>query len=313
MSLDIKIHRVAVRYAAAYGLAFVCPSPVDLARRGRGAGTGPGSGALRRTTRVYWRLLVAGFRRQATYRLAALGGLVANVTFGLLKVAVLFAGVRAAGGELSGYDVGAMSAYIWISQGLLGSVNLFGRCDVAERIKDGDVAVDFLRPLDVQAASITTEVGQSLFALLPRGLPSVAIGALVVGMDLPSNPVSYLIGTLSVLLAITLAAATVYLVAATGFWLVDARGVQILYMVVSGFLAGLFVPIRIFPGWLEALAQATPFPSMLMYPVDILSGRVTPTQGVLLVGVQLGWLAAVLLVGHLMTRAGRRILEVQGG
>lgn len=280
--------------------------PADLPRASPRA-------AVRRTARIYRRLLVAGFRRQSTYRLAALGGLVANVTFGLLKVAVLFATVRAAGGELNGYDLGAMSAYIWLSQGLLGSVNLHGRCAVAERIKDGDVAVDFLRPLDVQAASIVTEVGQSLFALLPRGLPSVLIGALVVGMDLPASPVSYLLGALSVLLGITLAAACVYVVAACGFWLVDARGVQILYMVVSGFLAGLFVPIRIFPGWLETLAQATPFPSMLMYPVDILSGQVTPAQGVLLVAVQLGWLLLVGAIGHLLTRAGRRVLEVQGG
>ena len=55
-----------------------------------------------------------------------------------------------------------MSSYIWISQGMLGSVNLFGRSDIADRIKDGDVAVDFLRPVDVHAAAIATEVGKGL-------------------------------------------------------------------------------------------------------------------------------------------------------
>src|SRR5579862_6397247 len=93
-----------------------------------------------RVGRVYWRLLVAGFRRQSAYRLAALGGLVANVTFGLLKVAMLFATVRAAGGELHGYDTASMSTYVWLSQGLLGSVNLMGRTDLALRVKDGQVA-----------------------------------------------------------------------------------------------------------------------------------------------------------------------------
>ncbi len=146
------------------------------------------------TGRTYRRLLVAGFRRQSTYRLAALGGLVANTTFGLLKVAILFATVRAAGGELNGYDVGSISAYIWISQGMLGSVNLNGRTDIATRIKDGGVVVDFLRPLDVQAASIATEVGQSVFALIPRGLPTVSIGIFVVGMTVPGSPAGYLLG-----------------------------------------------------------------------------------------------------------------------
>lgn len=263
--------------------------------------------------RTYLRLFVAGFRRQSTYRLAALGGLLANATFGLLKVALLFAAVRTSGGELAGYDVATMSSYIWISQGLLGSVNLMGRTEMAERIRSGDVAVDFLRPVDVHLASVTTEVGRATFALIPRGIPSVAIGALVVGMAVPDRPSAYVVGAVSLALGIVVSATTVYLVAATGFWLVETRGVAILYMVVSGFLAGLFVPIAMFPAWLHAVATATPFPSMMMYPVDVLSGRVEGLAALGLVGLQLLWLALTLAAGQVATRAGRRRLEVQGG
>ncbi|BDZ56678.1 ABC-2 type transport system permease protein [Barrientosiimonas humi] len=263
--------------------------------------------------RPYLRLLVAGVREGATYRLAALGGLVANVTFGFLKVAMLFATVRAAGGELNGYDLATMSTYIWLSQGLLGAINLHGRSDLATRIKDGSVAIDFIRPLDVQAAAIVQEVGRSLWSLVPRGIPSVLIGALVVGMAMPDSPGAYVLGAASLLVGITLGATVVYLVATTGFWLVETRGIQVLYMVVSGFLAGLFVPIAIFPTWLQVVAQATPFPSMMMYPIDILSGRVTGLASLGLFAAQLAWLAAAWAAGHLTTRAGRRKLEVQGG
>jgi ABC-2 type transport system permease protein len=269
---------------------------------------------MRATTRIYWRLLVAGFRRQSAYLMAAFGGLVANTTFGLLKVAILFATVEAAGGELQGYDIALMSTYIWVSQGLLGSVDLFGRPEIAARIKSGDVAVDFLRPIDVQAAAITTEVGRSLFNLIPRGIPSVLIGALLVGMALPESVLAYPLGAVSILLGITVSAATAYAwVATAGFWLVETRGLQILYMAVSGFLAGLFVPIWLFPRWLEVLAQATPFPSMLMYPVDIVSGRADISHSLVLIGAQVAWLAGIGAVGQVLTRAGRRHLEVQGG
>ncbi|WP_292602901.1 ABC-2 family transporter protein [Nocardioides sp. REDSEA-S30_B4] len=261
----------------------------------------------------YLRLVVAGFRQQAAYRLAALAGLVANTTFGFLKVALLLATVQAAGGELDGYDVGTMSAYVWLSQGLLGSVNLYGRSEMAERIRTGDVVVDFLRPLDVHAGAVAMEVGRGLFALLPRGVPSVLVGALVVGMTMPTTPGPYLLGAVSVLLGITVSAATAYLVAATGFWLVETRGVALLYMVVAGFLAGLYVPIAIFPAPLFWLASASPFPSMLMYPVDVLSGRVDGLASVGLVAAQVGWLVVVGALGQLMTRRGRHRLEVQGG
>lgn len=262
---------------------------------------------------AHLRLVGAGVREQATYRLAALGGLVANVTFGLLKVAILFATVEAAGGELHGYDEGTMSAYIWISQGMLGSVNLFGRTQMAERIRTGDVVVDFLRPLDVHTASVATEVGRSLFALVQRGIPSVVIGIAIVGMAAPDQPGAYLLGVVSVVLAIVISAQTVYLVAAAGFWLIETRGLQMLYMVVSGFLAGLFVPIWIFPTWLQILATATPFPAMLMYPTDVLSGRAGGWDAVVLVAAQVAWFLATLAAGQYLTRSGRKHLEVQGG
>ncbi len=268
---------------------------------------------MRATARVYWRLLVAGFHRQSAYKLAALGGLVANLTFGLLKVAILFATVRAAGGQLHGYDTASMSTYVWLSQGLLGSVNLTGRTDLALRVKDGQVAIDFLRPVDLQAATIATEAGASLFALIPRGLPSVLLGAVAVGMQLPTSPVFYLLGAISLLLGIAISAATVYLIAVAGFWLVETRGLQILYMLASGFLGGLYVPIGLFPDYLRIVAAATPFPSIMMYPVDVLSGLGGAGSAAGLVLAQLGWLAGVAAIGQLLTRAGRQRLEVQGG
>lgn len=266
-----------------------------------------------RAARVYWRLLLAGFRRQSAYRLAALGGLVANLTFGLLKVAMLFATVRAAGGQLHGYDTASMSTYVWLSQGLLGSVNLSGRSDLALRVKSGQVAVDFLRPVDLQAATLCTEAGAALFALIPRGLPSVLIGAVTVGLELPTAPVFYLLGAFSLVLGIVISAATAYLIAVAGFWLVETRGLQILYMLLSGFLGGLYVPIALFPHWLRITATATPFPSVMMYPVNVLSGLGGAGTAAGLVLAQLGWLAAVAVAGQLLTRAGRRRLEVQGG
>lgn len=279
-----------------------------------GGGVGVGAAATARAwLRVHGRLLASGFRRGAAYRGAAIGGLVANVVFGFLKVSVLTAAVAAGGGELGGYDEAAIIAYAWLSQALLGSVNLFGRTDLADRIKDGSVAVDLLRPLDVQTATTAQEVGRALFQLLPRGLPIIALGVLVGGMRLPADPPTLALGALSTLLAVLLSFLLVYLVAASGFWTVETRGVQVLYMIVSGFLAGLFVPVTLFPGWLYALALATPFPSLLQVPIDVVSGRVTGAAALGVVGVQVAWVVVVFAVGHLMTRAGRRRLEVQGG
>lgn len=268
---------------------------------------------MRASLRTYWRLFVSGFRQESHYRLAAFAGLVSNVTFGFLKAAILFATVEAAGGHLRGYDVGTMSAYIWISQGMLGLVNLFGVHEIGERIKTGDIAIDFARPVDIQLSYLARFLGGRIFTILPRGLPSIAVGALTVGMTMPATALPYLLGVVSVVLGMAISFGCVYVINILGFWLIDTRGMQVLYMVVSGFLAGLFVPLDLFPSWLRAIADSTPFPSVLMSPIDVLSGRVVGPDAWTTVGTQVVWLVVVLGVGRLLTRTGLRKLEVQGG
>lgn len=74
----------------------------------------------------YPQLVAAGFRRHATYRQAALAGLTTNVVFGLLRAAVLLA-VLAERPIVAGYDVAAAVTYVWLGQGLLSVVLLWGR------------------------------------------------------------------------------------------------------------------------------------------------------------------------------------------
>lgn len=165
---------------------------------------------MRASLKTYRRLVVAGFRMRSAYPLATLAGLVANVTFGFLKAAILLATVRAAGGHVGGYDVGTMSAYVWLSQGLLGLVNLYGGHELGERIRTGDIAVDFVRPVDVQTGYLATFMGAQGFSLLPRGVPSVLVGALAVGMTMPHSVWPYAVGLVSVILGMAVSFGCVY-------------------------------------------------------------------------------------------------------
>ena len=257
----------------------------------------------------------AGFRRQSTYRLAMLAGVATNIVFGFIRASILFAAVDSAGGTLAGYTRESISAYVWLSQGMIGAVNIggSGSSELSDRIRNGDVAVDFTRPVDVQAACLAADLGRAAFTFLPRGVPTVLVGALTVGLVLPSELRPYLLGVVSIVLAVTISFLCGYAVNILGFWLVETRGVRSLYMVTSSFLAGLFVPVGLFPGWLSTLANATPFPSILQVPIDIISGHVIGTEALKVVAVQCFWVAAICIVGRGLTRAGRHKLEVQGG
>jgi ABC-2 type transport system permease protein len=263
--------------------------------------------------RTYLKLVRAGFARQANYRLAMLAGLATNLVFGFIRAAILFAAVKSAGGTLAGYTAGTISSYVWLSQGLIGALEMSGRAEIGERVRTGDVAIDFIRPVDLQTWHLSEDLGRAAYTLIPRGLPSVLVGGLTVGLILPATPLPYLMGAVSIVAGLAISFYSRYAVNILGFWLLDTRGVRTLYMVVSTFLAGLYVPVALFPGWLHTLAYWTPFPSILQTPINVISGRDTGLDASVDLLMQIGWLVAVCLLGRLLTSAGRRKLVVQGG
>ncbi len=256
----------------------------------------------------------AGFRRQWQYKLAMFAGLFTNCVFGFVRAAVLVAAVDAAG-DFAGYDQGSIGAYVWISQGLLGAVQFMAvpLGELENRVKTGDIAIDFLRPVDIQCGYLADDLGRAACTFLPRGLPSVLVGTLTFGLAMPTTPDPYLLGTVSVLLAVVVSFLCRFVVVLIGFWVVDTRGIRALYYASGTFLAGLFVPVHMFPSWLATIAAATPFPSILQVPVDVLSGRITGAAACSVVAVQVFWVLAIGIAGRVLLVAGRRRLEVQGG
>jgi ABC-2 type transport system permease protein len=123
----------------------------------------------------------------------------------------------------------------------------------------------------------------------------------------------YVLGAISIVLGVAISFYGRFAVNIVGFWLMDVRGVRSLYMVTSTFLAGLYVPVAMFPEWLHTLAYLTPFPSVLQSPIDVVSGHVTGAEAFATVGMQVFWLAATCLVGRVLLNAGRHKLVVQGG
>jgi ABC-2 type transport system permease protein len=205
------------------------------------------------------------------------------------------------------------ATYVWLGQALLAPIEAFGTREVSQRVHQGDIAVDLLRPTGFLSLYYAQKLGRSGFLVLGRGVPPLVVGALVTGLALPEDPLSYLLGAFSLLLAITVAFLTDMMVNLAAFWLVETRGLTVVYTATMNLLSGFLIPIVWFPDWLLAIARATPFPSMIQTPIDTLSGRVPPAEALGLVAVQLGWIALLGVGAWAMLRAGTRSLEVQGG
>lgn len=264
--------------------------------------------------RTFVALVSAGFRRFSTYRQATLAGAFTNIVFGFLRCFVILAVARGGGGRPGGYDSAQLVTYIWISQGLIATVGMWGDATLSERIRTGDVVADLLRPVPPVLSYLATDLGRAGFAVLTRFVAPVLVGALAFDLYVPRHALTYPLFAVAVLLATVVSFACRYIVNATAYWLLDARGPLMAWSLVSNVLCGLYFPLSFLPGWLElALWWATPFPYLLQAPVDVLVER-HPVAGSLgLVAGSLAWSGLCLAGAWYVQKRGEHRLVVQGG
>jgi ABC-2 type transport system permease protein len=258
---------------------------------------------------VYLRLVAAGYRRWSTYRTAAVAGMATNVVFGFMRCAVLLT-VFAGAARVAGYDAAAVVTFVWVGQALIDVVLAWGDTELAERVRSGDIAIDLVRPWDLQLAWLAQDLGRAGYSMVVRFAPPLLVGAAFFDLRLPATVAGWLVFAVGVQLAIVVGFGLRFLLNLTAFWLLDWRGVFGLYAVLSGLLGGLVLPVGLFPPWLKTAIWCTPFPATLQAPADLLVGRGDPR---LLLAHQVAWTAGLLLLGRLVLRRAERILVVQGG
>lgn len=136
------------------------------------------------------------------------------------------------------------------------------------------------------------------------------LGALLFDLALPSNPQRWLGFVAVTALGVVVSFAIRFIVNLSTFWLTDIQGVRTLQLSVLGFLSGFLVPLNFLPDTVRQVADALPFRSMMMVPVNVLLGR----QGLLpALGLQLFWVTVLSVAAVTLLQAAMRKVVIQGG
>ncbi len=262
--------------------------------------------------RLYWELARRGWGRYAAYPGATWAGIFTNTFFGFLLAYVLLA-VYDVRDTVGSYDERDAVTYIWLAQGLLMTLYIWGWYEVAVRVQSGDIATDLHRPVDLQAYWLAQDLGRAAYHALFRGVPPFLIGAIVFDVRLPDDVIAWPAFAVSLVLAVVTSFAFRFLFNLAAFWLLDYRGAAVLAMVASTFFSGQIMPLAFFPDWLETVAWALPFAAMVQAPIEVFLGHARGLELAGLLALQAFWAAALLLLGRAVLGAGMRKLVVQGG
>ncbi|HYD09787.1 MAG TPA: ABC-2 family transporter protein, partial [Acidimicrobiales bacterium] len=213
---------------------------------------------------------VMAFRRHSTYRMATAAAVLENVVVSMLRGFVYVAVAEAAGIE----DFGAAEAmtFAFVSGLIESSFWIVIPLELGERIRSGDVITDLYRPVDLQGWLLATEIGRCGFNLLGRGVPQVLVAFIVFDLVALPSPGSFLLFLGSVALAFVVGFSWKFVVALTGFWLLDVRGVSTLAGSFVMVASGAVLPLALLPDPIADVLRWLPPASMVNTPVELFNG-----------------------------------------
>jgi ABC-2 type transport system permease protein len=261
---------------------------------------------------VYTAIAVRSFRRFSTYRIATVSGAFTNTVFGFIFCGVYLT-LWDQRPNLGGYDVTDALTFVWLQQGLLVPIGIFGArttVELGERVRTGEIAVDLYRPTHLMLWWLSMDAGRAAFELIARGGVPLLVGSLVFDLRFPSTALQGFAVGLALAFGILVSFGIRYLVALSGFWITDSRGLEGFALVLSLFFSGTILPLVVFPGWFGDFARATPWAATMQVPIDVWLGQNVPAQAL---GFQLGWIVVLLLIGRLATVLATRKVVIQGG
>ena len=227
---------------------------------------------------------------------------------------LIFSGLWAAVFRDAGRPAGAgpveMLWYLAVTEWVVLSLPLAHR-DVEDDVRSGDLAYLLPRPLSYVGARLAEGTGtllvrMALLAPLGFGLAWALAGAL------PADPARLALAVPLGIAAGFVATAFLVAIGISAFWLQDAEPLAWIWQKLSFVLGGLVLPLSVYPGWLRAVARASPFHPLIAGPAGTALGIEESSAGAIALRIA-AWGVVALALTRLLFVRGVRVLDVNGG
>lgn len=179
-------------------------------------------------------------------------------------------------------------------------------------IRQGQIAVELTRPIDMQLRIMTESLAEILVFLVQR-LPLFLIAFLFFGLRLPTDPKLWLSFVGSLFLGLLVIFLFDWMFACLAFYVTETWGLSVVRVGAGSFFSGALVPLVMMPDWLQNLAAGLPFAQALAVPISFLSGIYTWADAPRVWFTQILWVLALFILSRIVFNIAVRQVTVQGG
>jgi len=243
---------------------------------------------------------------------AARGPILGRLVF-FWVLMLIFSRLWAAVAPAARGEMGTAAGYVWylaITELVALGVPLL-YLGIEQDLRRGDIAYRIGRPMSYPGAKLAEGLGEYLVrfaALATLGL----LGTWVLAGGLPADPRGLIWAVPLAFLSGLMMLVVQTLIGLSAFWLQDAAPVHWIVQKLLFVFGGLMIPLSIYPKWLHAVADATPF-SAALYGCGRLVLHYDAALVVDTAWRLAGWMVLLLFLLVVVYRRSLAVLTVNGG
>ena len=266
---------------------------------------------------AYFAIFRAALLTLLRYRAAALAGLLTQGFWGVLRICMFlacYAGLRPDAARPLVLE--QVVDYVWLGQACFTLMPIRLDANVAAMMKDGTIAYELARPLDLYSWWYVRSVALRLAPALLRGPPLVTLAALLPepwALRAPHDLGAAAYFAVGLLASLALSASLTALLSVITTITVNGDGIARLFALCSWLCSGMLLPLALFPDSARWLFEALPFAGIIDTPLRLYVGSLTGEGALLALSRQLFWTVALVWLGRRLLGHALRRVVVQGG
>ena len=259
--------------------------------------------------KLFFQIIAKELARYFTYRANIFNGPIATVLILAMQWALWMALYKT--GNATAATFGETMTYFIITGSLFDMYGMTGVSDeIGQDIRSGDIALRLSKPQPYQFTLLTLVTSNRIKRFLTVGLTTLALGFLVIGIQAPASAAALMAFILCAILGNALFMLIDLILSYSAFYLTDYWYISWVSGGLMQLFGGTLLPIWFYPELLAKLSKALPFAYVVNVPMDVYLGRTAPLPAI---GMQLLWLAILILIERITWRHTITKLTVQGG
>ncbi|WP_226672779.1 ABC transporter permease [Rossellomorea aquimaris] len=215
--------------------------------------------------------------------------------------------------DIEGLSIIQMTTYVAVSW--MARAFYFNNIDreIAQEIKEGKVAVEFIRPYNYLGMKTMQGLGEGIFRLVFFSFPGMIIVSLVFPLQIGTGFDTLGLFALSIMFSFIINTQINLLTGITTFFLFNNDGLIRAKRVVIDLFSGLLLPIHFFPLWAQDVMGYLPFQSISYVPSMIFTNGFSASESFNAIMMQGLWSLILLIPIKVLWVMAKKQMIIQGG